>query len=170
MTASEASRQRFAELMLPHLDAAWRLARHLLGERAAAEDAVQEAMLRALAHFTSYRGGDARAWLLRIVRNAAYDAMAARGRLAPLDEAVAERVDPADQPEVALARKQTAEQVQRALAELPLPLRECLVLREMEGLSYLEIVTVTGVPIGTVMSRLWRARRAMLASCGGIAS
>ncbi|KAA5608190.1 sigma-70 family RNA polymerase sigma factor [Rhodovastum atsumiense] len=164
----------FEALVLPHFDAAYNLGRWLMQDAALAEDVVQEAMLRAFAHFASYRGGDARAWLLRIVRNVAYTALAARrrGATTSLDagagpdgdgEAPALQVpDPADDPETRLARREALAGLDRALAALPVELRECLVLRELEELSYRQVAQVTGVPVGTVMSRLWRARRALL--------
>ena len=161
----------FARLALPHLDAAYTLARWLLRDPVAAEDAVQDAMLRGLTYFASFRGTNARAWLLRIVRNAAHDrlAAAARAREVPLvtageedDIAVNEPADPADDPEAALSRRQDRAVLAAALAALPVELRECLVLREVEDMSYRDIAQVTGVPVGTVMSRLWRARRALL--------
>jgi len=163
----------FEQVVLPYLDAAYNLARWLVGDATLADDVVQDAALRALGYFRSYRGGDARAWLLRIVRNAAYDALAVRKRngAASLDgagpetddEPLALRVpDPADDPEATLARRQGLVLLDQALAALPLELRECLVLRELEELSYKEIGHITGVPIGTVMSRLWRARRALM--------
>jgi RNA polymerase sigma-70 factor (ECF subfamily) len=161
----------FARLALPHLDAAYNLARWLLRDPVAAEDAVQDAMLRGLTYFASFRGDNPRAWLLRIVRNAAHDrlAAAARAREVPLvvandadETAVNEPADPADDPEAALSRAQDRAALGAALAALPVELRECLVLRELEEMSYRDIAQVTGVPVGTVMSRLWRARRALL--------
>lgn len=161
----------FARLVLPHLDAAYNLARWLLRDPVAAEDAVQDAMLRGLTYFASFRGTNPRAWLLQIVRNVAHDRLAAsaRGREVPLvihgDEdatEVNEPADPADDPETALSRQQDHAALEAALAGLPLELRECLVLRELEEMSYRDIAQVTGVPVGTVMSRLWRARKTLL--------
>lgn len=147
--------------VLPHLDAAYNLARWLVRDRAAAEDVVQEAMLRAL-RFHAGRRGEARPWLLQIVRNVAYATLAARQAEMPLpDSRAAEPTDPGD-PETILGDQQDRQRLDRALAALPLELRECLVLRELEELSYREIAEVTGVPIGTVMSRLWRARQQLL--------
>ena len=158
----------FGQAVLPHLDAAYNLAHWLVRDATLAEDVVQDAVVRALDHFGGYRGGDARAWLLRITRNAAYDALAARKRAgdAGLDVAApggpaGQVADPADGPEAALDRHEGVAQLGRALAALPADLRECLVLHELEGLSYKDIATIAGVPIGTVMSRLWRARRAL---------
>jgi RNA polymerase sigma factor (sigma-70 family) len=154
----------FGRLVLPHLDSAHNLARWLVRDPSLAEDVVQEAVLRALSYFASFRGGDARAWLMRIVRNVAYDALASGRAGAPCadDQQALDVPDPADDPEVALDRSQQIESLDRALAALPVELRECLVLRELEELSYRQIAEVTGVPVGTVMSRLWRARRAIL--------
>jgi RNA polymerase sigma factor (sigma-70 family) len=168
----------FEQVVLPHLDAAYNLARWLVRDATLAEDVVQDATLRALGHFGSYRGGDGRAWLLRIVRNTGYDALAARKREreARRDEARSggdgepqelQVADPADDPEAALARNQRLQTLDEALAALPVELRECLVLRELEELSYKEVAHVTGVPIGTVMSRLWRARQALMQGQAG---
>ncbi|MDO9713918.1 sigma-70 family RNA polymerase sigma factor [Paracraurococcus lichenis] len=159
--------RRFRDLALPQLDAAYNLARHLARDADAAEDIVQDAYLRALRGFDGYRGGDPRAWILQIVRNRFYDWARERrlDRSVPLpgetegDEA-AELPDPdAGTPEEALAGAEAAEAVQAVVAALPAPFREALVLREMEDLSYREIAAVTGTPIGTVMSRLARARQ-----------
>ncbi len=151
----------FEAAVMPHLPAAFNLARWLVRDPVLAEDVVQDASLRALAGFAGFRGGDARAWLLRIVRNAAYDLLGA-SRLERPEAEPPEVTDPAGDPEAALIRTENAAGLAAALALLPLELRECLVLRELEELSYKEIAAVTGAPIGTVMSRLWRARRALL--------
>ncbi len=162
----------FAGVALPHLDAAYNLARWLTGNGAEAEDVVQEALVRALTYFPGYRGGNARAWLLRIVRNAAYAALNARregaGAAQPLwdeDGGVPEPADPGDDPETALIRGRASAKLDELLQRLPPELKETLVLRELEELSYREIAEVTGAPVGTVMSRLWRARR-LLAKAG----
>jgi len=161
----------FASVALPHLDAAYSLARWLTGSRDEAEDVVQEAMLRALTYYPSFRGGNARAWVLQIVRNAAYGALKLkRGlKLVPLGAEVdgsapIEPVDPGDDPEAALLRARERNELERLLDALPIELRETLVLRELQELSYREIAEVTEAPIGTVMSRLWRARRMLVAA------
>ncbi|MEA2789014.1 MAG: hypothetical protein QOG73_1420 [Acetobacteraceae bacterium] len=163
----------FERVVMPHFNSAYNLARWLAGDVALAEDIAQDAMLRALTYFGSYKGGDARAWLLRIVRNVAYGALAARrrGGTRSLDdpglihegESLAMQIaDPGDDPEATLVRSQTFTRLDQALAALPPELRECLVLHELEELSYKQVAHVTGVPIGTVMSRLWRARQALM--------
>jgi len=156
----------FAAVALPHLDAAFNLARWLTGSRAEAEDVVQEAMVRALTYFPSFRGGSSRAWILQIVRNTAYGALKARyGERAvgsaPVGEAAAieDIPDPTDDPETALIKSDDLARIDALIGDLPVELRETLVLRELEELSYRDIAQVTSVPIGTVMSRLWRARR-----------
>ncbi len=153
----------FAAAALPHLDAAYTLARWLVREPAAAEDVVQEAMVRALTYFASYRGDNPRAWLLRIVRNTAYDRMGAERRRGeqPLDDAEA-FADPSPDPEAALQGREQRDGLAAALAALPAELRECVVLREIEELSYRDIARITDVPVGTVMSRLFRARQMLL--------
>lgn len=162
----------FEDVVLPHLDAAYNVARWLVGDPVLAEDVVQDATVRALRYFGSFRGQNARAWLLQIVRNAAHEARATRLRhaAASLDDEQDQEdgvsalvvADTADDPEVALERCEDHALLKDALAALPVDLRECLVLRELEELSYKEIAQVTNVPVGTVMSRLWRARQALM--------
>lgn len=159
---------RFNVEILPHLDGAYNLARYLTRDSALAEDAVQEAMLRAFRAFGQFRGGSARAWLFAIVRNCCRTAQAGSGALSLMinenslsEEAAAQLANRADErpnPEEALQAKDTAERVREALEAIPEPFREALVLRELEDLSYAEIAQVTGVPVGTVMSRLARGR------------
>jgi RNA polymerase sigma-70 factor (ECF subfamily) len=167
---SEPSRARlFEQIALPHLDAAYRLARWLTRSDTDAEDVVQEAYLRAFKYFAGQRGDNPRAWLLSIVRHAAYDWLQ-RNRSAEIiafDEAVeaAQAVQSAatwdgsaEDPLAHLLRAADRRLVNEAIAELPVPFREALVLREFEELSYRQIAEIAGVPIGTVMSRLARAR------------
>lgn len=160
---------RFRELMLPHLDAVYNLARYLANDPAAAEDVVQDTFLRAFRSFDSYRGGPPRAWLFAILRNSWRDRVGEQLRRerivlseAALSDAQAEAVAAipadADTPEESLARTREIDTVRGVVAALPEPFRETLILREMEDMSYREIASVTGVPIGTVMSRLARAR------------
>ncbi len=148
--------------MLPHLDAAHNLARWLVGNPQDAEDAVQDAFVRALSYFDSFHGDDGRAWLLAIVRNACYARLRKNRRSLEVTEP-AELLDLAtDQapgPEALQFRQADRQRVQRSLESLPAEFREALVLREMEGLSYKQIARITDTPIGTVMSRLARARR-----------
>lgn len=152
----------FAERILPHLDAAYNLARWLTRDAHDAEDVVQEACLRALRYMKSFEGGDARPWFLTIVRNAFYDWIA-RNRPAEVvqdDGAILDAVeDPAAiDPQCQAIRNAEMRGLADAVAALPLQFREALVLRELEGLSYKEIARVADVPVGTVMSRLARAR------------
>jgi RNA polymerase sigma-70 factor (ECF subfamily) len=160
---------RFRAEILPHLDAAYNLARYLVADPVMAEDIVQDAFLRAFRGFDGWRGDSPRAWLFAIVRNCWRDrigAEVARRQVlvdnAALSEAQAAAVenlpDEADTPEASLIRDDEVEAIRRVIASIPEPFREALVLREMEGFAYREIATMTEVPIGTVMSRLARAR------------
>ena len=161
---------RFEQVVLGHLDAAHNLARYLLRDPHAAEDAVQEACLRAVRGFGGFRGGDGRAWLLRIVRNTCFTHLRRRGTAVervPFEEEIHSVEDEAAGPEAQFARALAAEQLRDEMARLPAEFREVLVLRELEGLAYKEIAHVTGVPIGTVMSRLSRARRLLIAALAG---
>jgi RNA polymerase sigma factor (sigma-70 family) len=151
----------FEEVVLPHLDAAFNYARWLTRNDADAEDVVQDAYVRALRFFSSFRGEDARAWLLTIVRNTWYGRFPRRAGspvMTVADEDADNRPDASLDPEAQLIQQQTVEQVGRALETLPTDFREVLVLRELEGLSYKEIAAIVGIPLGTVMSRLARAR------------
>lgn len=150
----------FERDLLPYLDAAYNLARWLVRDPDLAQDVVQDAMVRALKYHAGLRGNP-KPWLLQIVRHAAYAAMANRPE--PL-VAADEPIDPAGDPLSALERKDRARHLDASLAALSSELRECLVLRELEELSYKEIAQIVGVPIGTIMSRLWRARQALLGS------
>jgi RNA polymerase sigma-70 factor, ECF subfamily len=160
---------RFNESVLQHLDAAYNLARHLLRDAHEAEDAVQESFVRAIRHFGGFRGVDGRAWLLAIVRNTCFTQLRRRrsgGEKVEFDEEVHVIADDASGPEADLARTIAAESVRQGLDRLAVEFREVLVLRELEGLSYKEIAEVAGVPIGTVMSRLARARRQLMLALG----
>jgi RNA polymerase sigma factor (sigma-70 family) len=151
----------FEEVVMPHLDAAFNYARWLTKNDADAEDVVQDAYVRALRFFPSLRGEDARAWLLTIVRNTWYGRFSRRaggGAMTVADEDADNRPDASLDPEAQLIQQQTVDEVRRALEMLPADFREALVLRELEGLSYKEIAAIVGIPIGTVMSRLARAR------------
>jgi RNA polymerase sigma-70 factor (ECF subfamily) len=153
-------RVRFEQLVLPHLDAAFNLARWLLRNRADAQDVTQEAMLRALRFFRGFHGGDARAWLLQIVRNASFTWLEKHRSVELMTEFDEElHVPPTLTPEALAMAGDDRERLTRALEELPPRFREVLVLRELEGCSYKEIATITSMPIGTVMSALARARQ-----------
>jgi RNA polymerase sigma factor (sigma-70 family) len=154
----------FEEVVVPHLDAAFNYARWLAKNDADAEDVVQDAYVRALRFFSSLRSENARAWLLSIVRNTWYGRFPARGvdRIVTFDGGTDDRPGDGLDPEALVIQQQTVERVQRALEALPPDFREVLVLRELEGLSYKEMAIVIGVPIGTVMSRLARARERLL--------
>jgi RNA polymerase sigma-70 factor, ECF subfamily len=161
--------ERFNEGVLPYLDAAHNLARYLLRDSHEAEDAVQEAFLRAIRHFDGFRGGDGRAWLLSIVRNACFTQLRRRrsgGDKVEFDEAIHSPEREGSEPEADLESALAADSVREGLERLGPEFREVIVLREMEGLSYKEIAQVAGVPIGTVMSRLARARRQLMVALG----
>ena len=162
----------FEQVMLPHLDAAYNLARWLVRDASIAEDVVQDAYERACKYFAAFRGGSGRAWLLQIVRNAAYSTLKAQGqrmevslssgtRAADEDGVDMDIPDSSPGPEAALAQRQDLAALDDALKALPVAWRECLILREVEALSYKEMARIMDVPIGTVMSRLSRARQAL---------
>lgn len=164
-------RLRFEQLVLPHLDAALNLARWLLRSRSDAEDLSQEAVLRAYRFFDSFRGGDARAWLLQIVRNTCYTWLEKKRPLELMDEFDEERHQhPSGNPESLAILADDRERLKRVLESLPARLREVLVLRELEGCSYKEIAAITSIPIGTVMSTLARARERLQRSLASSAS
>jgi RNA polymerase sigma-70 factor (ECF subfamily) len=149
-------------VLVAHLGAAYNLARWMLRNETEAEDAVQEAYLRAISHFASFRGGDGRAWLLTIVRNSCINRLrqnGAAGRNTDFDEAVHSAGRQTSNPEMALLRTERTELLRKAVEELPATYREVIVLRELEQLSYREIANIVGIPLGTVMSRLSRARQ-----------
>jgi RNA polymerase sigma factor (sigma-70 family) len=156
----------FEEVVLPHLDAAFNYARWLTKSDADAEDVLQDATVRALRFFSSLRSDDARAWLLTIVRNTWYARFSKVGHAdqhAVFDDMTDERSDEQLNPEALAIQRQAVERVRRAIEQLPVDFREVIVLRELEGLSYKEIAAVIAAPIGTVMSRLARARERLLA-------
>jgi RNA polymerase sigma-70 factor (ECF subfamily) len=160
-----------AELILPHLDSAYNLARWLVGNSDDAEDVVQEAYLRAFQYSDGFRGGDARAWLLTIVRNTSYRSLRkarAYEPMAQFDEEIHTSACDRSSPEQLLLQNADGHLVEKALSELPVRFREILVLRELEGLSYKEIADVMGVPMGTVMSTLSRARERFRHAAGDL--
>jgi len=168
---SEPSRAvRFEEVALPHLAAAYNLARWLIHSDQDAEDMVQESFMRAFKSFNGYYGGNSRAWLLTIVRNTCYTWLQ-KNRMSTLSDPIDDKLDElgldfAD-PEMLFRRSVNAQIVRAALQELPVEFREVVVLREMEEMSYKEIANVVDLPLGTVMSRLARGRKrlqALLAS------
>jgi RNA polymerase sigma factor (sigma-70 family) len=154
-------RALFEQVVLPHLDSAYNLARWLTGNDHNAEDVVQDTYLRAFEFFGSFRGGNGRPWLLTIVRRGCYDWLR-RNRshqpLAVFDEELHSDHDDSDDPAELLLRQEDREMLRKALDDLPVEFREVLILRELEGLSYKEIAAITDLPPGTIMSRLARAR------------
>lgn len=154
----------FQELAATHLESAYNLARWLVRDPALADDVVQDAMLRALRYYHGFRGENARAWLLQIVRNVALTRLKRSGAEAPADAAAeSTSADVAhDGPETALMRQDDQRLLHELLAGVPVDLRECLILREIEELSYKEIARIVDAPIGTVMSRLWRGRKLLV--------
>jgi RNA polymerase sigma-70 factor (ECF subfamily) len=170
--AEQERMRRFRDAALPHLDDLYTLARYLMRNATDAEDAVQECYLRALRHFDSYRGPAMKPWLLAILRNVCNAEFARRGKEEvptdfAQDESVAEDMpmwqEPQASAEKLILRQQDSATIRRLVADLPEPFRETIVLREVNDLSYQEIAEIAGVPVGTVMSRLARAR-AMLRS------
>jgi RNA polymerase sigma-70 factor, ECF subfamily len=171
----DGKRERFEREMRPHFDAAYNFARRLLRGGADAEDVVQDALLRAFKYLDGFHGTNAKAWLLSIVRHACYDWIRRQPRTESMSEDEDGQLDPAHEralaeaghgfpaPDARLIARADRRRVQAALDALPRRYREVLVLREIEGLSYREIGEIAGIPIGTVMSRLSRARDLMLA-------
>jgi len=169
--------ERFKQLALPHLDDVYTLARYLLRSASDADDAVQECYLRAFRHFATFRGGPIKPWLFAILRNVCHAAATGKVRLVyaadQQDDAAAKPVwhEESETPEQALARRDNSDLMRRLIGELPAEFREVIVLREINDLSYRDIASVIEAPIGTVMSRLARARallrEAWMAAEGG---
>jgi len=162
-TTTHAIGASFDEVVLPHLGVAYRLARWLMRNEQDAEDVVQEASLRALRYFRTFTGGDGRAWFLRIVRNTCCGWRGHRFEALTdsFDEEQHRSVRPTSDPEALLLQTDDATLIARAMRTLPDGFHQLLVLRELEGLSYRELADVMGIPMGTVMSRLSRARDAL---------
>jgi RNA polymerase sigma factor (sigma-70 family) len=163
--------RRFERIVLPHFKAAFGLACRLMQTPEDGEDALQDALIKALRHFDNCREETAKAWFLRVVRNVCFDMLRARGMLRQEGFADLDPTDPdgaafvtdifgrkIDDPETLLATKTRMQGLENAIAGLPVIFRETIVLRDLEGMSYAEIAAITGVPIGTVMSRLSRGR------------
>lgn len=165
-----AEHARFEQAVLPHLGAAYRLARWITHNDHDAEDVVQEAYLRACKAFDRFRGGNARAWLLAVVRNTCYSWLQ-KNRSQDITTTYDENLDATGTlalgPERLIAQKVANDVLHRALARLPVPYREVLVLRELEGCSYKEIADIVGIPMGTVMSRLMRGRERLRLTLSG---
>jgi RNA polymerase sigma-70 factor (ECF subfamily) len=158
-------------ILLTHLNAAYNFARWLVRDESEAEDMVQNAYLRAISHFGSFRGGDGRTWLLTIVRNVCYDRLRHKRRSlnqnTELDESVHIGGRLLADPETTLLEAERNEFLQESLAGLPTEYREVLVLRELEQLTYLEIADIANIPVGTVMSRLSRGRQRLHEALSG---
>jgi len=157
-------------MVVPHLAAAYNLARWLTGNDHDAEDVVQESYLRALRSFDGFHGADGRPWILAIVRNACYTWLQQnRRKPLALEDAMLEVPDTKPNPEALHLADIDQKSLRRAIEDLPEEFREAIILRELEGLSYKEIGAITGAPIGTVMSRLARARNRLEQALGGAA-
>jgi RNA polymerase sigma-70 factor (ECF subfamily) len=159
----QSRRVRFENQMLPLMSEAYNLARWMMKNEPDARDAVQDAYLKAFRYFESFHGDSGRAWLLRIVRNVCYDALRARDsqrNIVSLDEETAAEVpDSKPSPNVLAIQNSTKLRIREALEALPLEFKTVIILREFDGFSYKEISDIAGVPVGTVMSRLSRARQ-----------
>ena len=161
-TIAPAISESFDDIVVPHLDAGYRLAHWLTGNAHDAEDVVQEASLRALRYFRTFTGGNGRAWFLTIVRNTSCRWHSRSHLLVdPFDEEQHGRDSPGSDPESLLMHDDDVTLIERAMSSLSSRFRQLLVLRELQGLSYQEVADVIGVPIGTVMSGLSRARQAL---------
>ena len=165
------NRSEFEKVFLPHLDAAYNLARWLTRDPTDADDVVQESFMRAFRFFNGFHGGDSRAWLLKIVRNTCYTWLRKNRPteiIYELDEDRHEAVT--GDPEAVLQENIDKQFLRKLLGELPPPYREIIVLRDLEDLSYKEISSVTGLPLGTVMSRLARARKRLQSDAAATAT
>ncbi len=167
---SDYDQHQFDVMMRPHIKAAYNLARWLTGNPDDAADVVQESFIRAIKFFDTYRGNGARPWLLAIVRNTSFNWLAKKRnqKIVALPEADNDRdniphelIDDSADPEINLVQKEAAATMDELIRALPVIYREVVILREVEELSYKEIAEVTGMPVGTVMSRLARARKAI---------
>ena len=158
--------ERFEEAVLPYLDDAYRLARWRLGNEHDAEDVVQEASLRAFRYFRTFTGGNGRAWFLQIVRNTCngWHGPRPQGSTDPFDEQQHSHPRPSADPEALLLQTDNVVLIEQAMSRLPARFRELIVLRELQGLSYQELAAALDIPMGTVMSSLSRARRALRAA------
>ena len=157
---------RFEEAVMPHLDAAYNLARWLTRNTTDAEDVVQEAFLRAFKFFNGFHGTNGRAWTLQIVRNTYYSWLQKNKKgeeVTEFDEEIHGRAASCS-PETILMERVDRQQLKQMLGELPVEFREIIVLRELEGMSYKEIANIADLPLGTVMSRLARARERLMAN------
>jgi len=165
-STTPATSESFDEVVLPHLDAAFRLARWQMRNEHDAEDVVQEASLRAFRYFRTFSGGNGRAWFLRIVRNTCWSwrSHGVQPPTDPFDEEQHSGARSASDPETLLLQTDDVTSIERAMRDLPDRFRELLVLRELEGLSYRELADEMGIPMGTVMSSLSRARQAFRAA------
>jgi RNA polymerase sigma-70 factor (ECF subfamily) len=160
---------RFKALALPYLDEAYTLARYLLRNANDADDAVQDCYLRAFRHFDTFRGGPIKPWLLAILRNACHATYAGKARLVYTADQAPEQAEPVwreadDTPEQTIMRQHSTDTMRRLIGELPAEFKEVIVLREINDLSYREIAEIANVPVGTVMSRLARARSMLRAA------
>jgi RNA polymerase sigma-70 factor (ECF subfamily) len=161
-SSQRGAQSHFEQTILPHLDAAYNLARWIMSNDQDAEDMVQEAYLRAYQYFSGFHGDNSRAWLLTIVRNTCYTWLKENRSLSvmvDLDEEMLDGDADTIDPESVLQRASSLQLIRQALEKLPVEFRELIVLREFEEMSYKEIASITGIPMGTVMSRLARARQ-----------
>src|SRR6516165_1423894 len=171
---TQEDRRRFEEIFLPHLDAAYNLARWIIRHDQDAQDVVQDAYIRAFRGFHLFRWGNSRSWVLTIVRNTAYTFLnrrAAEKSLIPYEEEKHANIISIDDPDHELpteAQRKNLQRAREALEQLPLQFREAIILYELEGSSYKELASTLGVPVGTVMSRLSRARRRLRQEFAGV--